>query len=463
MVFDPALEQVQWGHKVHARRRRCHRPPRTSGLVQVDGLPTGQEAILADHWFRINSLLPCLTGIQRVDDQDEVTFPLTGSPEAAAASTWANSRPSRQHRVNSLGMRYSTPRVNRRTLMIGALATAVAATVTACSSDKTHLPGPAPSDGPSSVELDVEGESFEPVIEMTSGSVAKVTWTDLDKGQILDLGTEPNLNIANTRRIGLFVTNGDLPAFDQVSAINLGFNHKEDAGEFNIGPQYDRPPQPVTRVKNIGLLTNLEKFCAGNTPLSGILDVSGLSRLQHIECYGAALESIELSGCSSLIRLCVEGCRVTSLDLNPVRKTLRDLRVAVQRSAGQGLTLTRLDGPLEMLYHYCTRDQIVHGSVPQSQLPAIEEYWAWNTGQKTLDRPTSPLIRSFLAGKNPLDQESVDRVLEGIRELSGGTGGKVYLNGKSPNGTPASPSATGLQDADALRANGWIVRLNGSH
>jgi hypothetical protein len=61
-----------------------------------------------------------------------------------------------------------------------------------------------------------------------------------------------------------------------------------------------------------------------------------------------------------------------------------------------------------------------------------------------------------------LNQESVDDILitlnnNGATAASSGTSARLGLNG----GTNATPSATGRASADALRARGWTVLLNG--
>ena len=207
-----------------------------------------------------------------------------------------------------------------------------------------------------------------------------------------------------------------------MTTLNLGFRRDDDYGRLSLPSTYEHPPQPVTGIFGLSLLTGLVRFCASRTPLSGRLDLRGLSALEHVECYGSEIDDIDLDGCSSLRRLVVEKSRLTHLDLGPVRSTLQDLRAAALRS--ESLTITTIDGPMEALFHYCVREQVLHGSVPQRLLPVVEEYWAWDTGLRACNAPVSPVLTSFLARDNPLDRRSVDRVL-GTLEQAGRRRGRV--------------------------------------
>lgn len=315
---------------------------------------------------------------------------------------------------------------------------------------------------PAHVELVVDGDMFRPRLELAVGSTAAVSWIDLATNRALGVGVDPTLAIAGVDRVGLAVTRSGRPAPGDVLTLNLGFDHRDDSGRVNLGPAYDHDPQPVVGLANLRVLTGMVNLCAGRTPLTGMLDVSGLPALRHVECFQAAVTGVRLAGCDSLERLCLERCRLSQLDLNPVRRSLKDLRAAVQQSPDNGLTFTTLDGPMESLYHYCVRDQAVHNTVPHRHLPVIEEYWVWNTRQVTSDAPTSPLMKSFLADKNAYDQASVDLILTSIQEHRPQGPGTVRLTGGSAAGTTAAPSATGRAAATQLRAGGWQVRTNSS-
>ena len=316
---------------------------------------------------------------------------------------------------------------------------------------RQDAPPPKGAEGPVQyVEFDVSGTFFAPKIELVEDSAADVVWIDLATGHALGNGLSPSLGIDGVQHVGMRAEVEGAPAFDQITTLNLGFNHEDDYGPLSLPSAYNHDAQPVTGIGGLHQLTSLQRFCASRGPLAGVLDVSGLSLLEHVECYQSQLTGIDLTGCSSLVRLCVEDCQVTELDLNPVRKSLQDLRAAIQRAAG--LAFVPLEGAMESLYHYCVREQVVHGHIPHKHLPVVEEYWVWGTGQNVSDAPTSTLLRSYLARDNVLDQQSVDGILLAIHELVEAKPGRVDLSGGS-----ATPTTAGVAAADALSAAGWRV------
>lgn len=340
--------------------------------------------------------------------------------------------------------------VDRRSLLAGALALALT-TATGCQtrSERVQL-----------VEILVEGDSFRPAVELKPGSSVSVSWTDLDSGKVIGKGTRPVLDTSSTQRVGLTAKAEDRSALDQITTLNFGFDHRDDAGRFNIGPTYDHPPQPVVGIANLQALTQLRRFCAAGTRMAGNLDLSGLTELEHVECFHASIQSVYLAGCSRLVRLCLERCRVSRLDLNPVRENLKDLRVAVQQTQGAGLVFAPLASPLSALYHYCVRDQPVHDMIPHSQLPVIEEYWVWGSQQRRCDAPISPHLRSFRANANAYDQSSVDAVLASQWARRDGRPGAVSMAGESAIGRSEPPSSSGRAMAEDLRARGWRITTN---
>ncbi len=304
------------------------------------------------------------------------------------------------------------------------------------------------------VTMQVTGTSFAPKVELAAGSTATVYWMDTVTGRQLATGVNPTITwqTAATRTIGLRVDDGPTPKFQDVRVLNFGFNAAEDSGTYNIGSGYNYASQPVTGIANLQFLVNLRYFLAAGTPLTGHVDFTGLSQLEHIECFNAHVQSLNLTGCTSLIRLCMEANSLSNLDLNPVRGNLRDLRAAVQNAPS--LTFATLSGPMTQLYHYCIRDQTVLNIIPHAQLPVIEEHWAWNTSQTTSDAPTSSLLRSYASYGNAYDQASVDLILTTLASLiTNGAWRSVDISGG------AIPSAPGLAAAATLRNNGWTVLI----
>lgn len=308
------------------------------------------------------------------------------------------------------------------------------------------------------VAITTSGSTFAPRLVLSAGPTAVVRWLDLNTGKSLAVGTAPTIEFGSSaaRRIGFRVEVAGTEAFGRVTTLNFGFNHNEDAGRNNLGAGYDYASQQITGISGLQVLTGLRNFLAAGTPLTGHVDFTGLTQLQYIECFGAQISSIDLTGCTGLIRLCMERNHLTSLDLNPVRTNLVDLRAAVQYEGVSGgpyaLTFTTLTGPMTNLYHYCIRDQAVYNIVPHSQLPVIEQYWVWNTGQTTSDTPTSAVLTSFIAYQNAYDQASVDRILVALN-ANVPDAGTVDISGG------AAPSGAGLTAATSLSNKNWTVTI----
>lgn len=299
------------------------------------------------------------------------------------------------------------------------------------------------------VVFTTSGGTFAPTIQLASGSTATVEWLDAT-GNLLASGLTPSIT-------GETVIHMRCSNYDDIATVNLGFNSNDDAGRYNIGASYNKAATDITGVSGLSYLPNLVRFMAASTQLTGHVDFSGLAHLEYIECFVSRVQSVDLTGCTSLIRLCLEQTWCSSLDLNPVRHTLRDLRAANQTHNGGSLTFVPLDGPMDVLYHYCIRDQTVLNIIPHAQLPAIEEHWAWNTGQTTSDAPTSPLLRSYASYGNAYDQTSVDLILTTLAGLiTNGAWRSVDLSGG------AEPSAAGWTAVTTLRNNGWNVVVAGT-
>lgn len=336
------------------------------------------------------------------------------------------------------------------------------------------------------------GATFNPSIELAPQSNASVRWVAED-GSELATGASPIIRFGSIepRTVRL------LTVFEDVLTVNLGFNVYDDAGRFHVDSSYNKDPETVEGVSGLGLLVNLRRFMAANTPLTGILDFGGLSKLEFIECFQAQVERVDVKGCTSLVRLCMEKNRLTELDLNPVANSLRDLRAAVQESGR--LDFTPLTKPLAALYHFCVRDQTVTGHPSSQQLPACEELWNWNTGQ-TGELPTPQQALSVMSRSNQytsadftgqwtgdgggeLDLENnkltgialtgckalqtirlrwnsltssvVDDVLAEVASWQT-KGVTLLLDGNEP------PTSTGLRNVAVLRKLGWEVEVSQS-
>jgi hypothetical protein len=295
------------------------------------------------------------------------------------------------------------------------------------------------------------GTTFHPVVELSSGPAVDITWRTFDT-TIVGTGPTPTITIAGSaaKTVTMEVLAAGVAAYDRVLTLNFGFDSTNDAGRYNIGPTFNKAAEPIVGAGGLGLLTGLRRFLAANTPLTGVLDLTGLAALEYVECFFAEITSVTLTGCTSLIRLCLEHCDISAIDLNPVAANLYDLRMAVQTAAST--TFATMTAPLVHLYHYCTRANLVLNSVPLSRLPVIEQYWIWNTGQSVSERPISTLLTSFLAYDNTFNEASVDLILDGLDD-NVTDDGTVRLQGS------AGPSAAGQADADSLELKGWTVLI----
>lgn len=291
--------------------------------------------------------------------------------------------------------------------------------------------------------LFVAAAPWEPILLASEGTA--IEWVDAATGVVASTSLTPTLPA------GTWLLRGDV---ELVHTINLGFNSSEDAGRYTPGASYNREPrQPVTAMTNLTQLTGLVRLLAATPTLTGHLDLTDLTALQYVECYRAQVTSVNLTGCSSLVRLCLEQNDVAALDITPVRATLRDLRAAGMTSPGLVVTC---DGDLPLLYHYCTRGNPGVTDVPVEQLAVVEQWWVYNSTLTTVGSPTSPLLNSPRLHGNSLDQASVDSVLTHCADHVAATSGAVRLDA----GTNAAPSATGLAAVDALRGRGWGVQHN---
>lgn len=400
-------------------------------------------------------------------------------------------------------------RFSRRKLLClsigGALATGLAGCQLKVSRDPTSDPRPSTDGAQPTTSIDETrlsllvastSRTFRPVVELVAGSAATVTWLDAN-GRELASGVQPTIEFEKSGetepRLITLVTE-----YSEVIALNLGFNRIDDIGRFSLEASYNKDPEPVIGVFGLGLLSNLRRFMAANTPLTGTLDLSDMATLEHVECFGAEVEAVRLEGCTSLIRLCLEKNRLSELDLNPVAESICDLRAAAQKEGS--LTLKPLTEPLRRLHHFCVRDQEVLGHPAADRLPSCEELLNWNTKQAgpvpvppvvvtlacsgnaytsadlsglwrnvdvkgEVDLSTNKLTTISLLGcrglrairlhGNSFSQSDVDTLINEIASWNT-EGGLLSLAG--PN--VAKPSSSSSRQLTALRGRGWDVTVN---
>lgn len=387
---------------------------------------------------------------------------------------------------------------SRRTLVLGGLgatAVVVAGGVRLASRSGVieDLERPVSPDGEAvaGVAFTTTGASFSPVLELDAGSGTEVVWLDTT-GIELARGASPTIGFGSPGTHTVVLRTN----YQHVLTVNLGFSSEDDAGRYSLDARYNKPAEQVSRISGLTRLTNLRRFLAARGPLAGPLALTGLSSLEHIECFGARVDSVDLTGCTSLVRLCLEENNLSVLDLNPVSASLRDLRAAAQRDGA--LAFTGLTSPLARVYHFCVRDQTVTGHPTADQLPACEELWNWNTSQ-TGSLPTPGMARSVMAagnayssadlsgqwqyeggwglvdltgnqltdldlsgctslqtiqiGDNALDEAAVDSILGEV--ASWGTSGFALIL----DGSNSAPGRAGMTAVAELRARGWRAHV----
>ena len=278
------------------------------------------------------------------------------------------------------------------TVLVAALILVIIVAVTA--GDDPGMPNDA-----AYVRLTVSGASFSPVVELGDGSDATVVWyveeTDASYDGLSPTFVFKTQAVRHVRMTAAYPDGTD--AFGDVVTFNVGFDHTQDAGEYNIGSGYDYPVQPVSGIDGVNRMTGLVRFLAATPTLSGALDFTGMQALEYIECYGAKVSSVDLTGCTGLVRLCMENNDLAVLDLNPVSDCLRDLRLSGNQST---VTFVQLRSPMKQLYHYCAQGETVIHHPLGTQLPVIEEWWDWNSGQAGELRIRSDVVNSVITSQN---------------------------------------------------------------
>lgn len=278
------------------------------------------------------------------------------------------------------------------------------------------------------VVITTTGSTFAPVVALTSGSTATVTWT-WSGGSTTGLTPSISFGSSATRTVYMTVADASgYEAIDQVTVFNVGFDHTQDAGTYNIGSSYDHTAQNVSAIAGIHWMEALQIFCAaGITGLTGTLDFTGLAQLQYIECFGSRVQNVILAGCASLIRLCMEQNNLTTLDLNPVAATLKDVRAAGQQ--GGALSFAPLDGVvLQDIYHMCVRDEATTGLPdPGSQMPNLQQLWAWDSWLSGTLAPVSTSLESVRCMGN----EFTAADFTGAAPMTGGGSSELLLSGNS--------------------------------
>ena len=366
------------------------------------------------------------------------------------------------------------------------------------------------------VTINTRAATFSPKIWQVPDTPNSIEWINAANGVVLATGLNPTIDFgaAGSRNIQMWCSNPG-----SVLTLNLGYNPEHDTGNYLPGPsggatvvgyaganEYRHAPQHVTSVAGLQHLPNLVNFMAAGNPgqipstelITGTIDFSNLTKLEFIECAYSRVQGVILDGCTSLIRLCLEENYINggTLNLNPVRNSLKDLRCAAQG----GIVLTPLLSPLTQLYHLCVRGQRITNMPAWDYLPECLEHWTWGTYQSdafiapaksmdvrvygndytsldmthtsvfggalgSLDLSNNPLtsIVGLATGQHfyavgfmgcGMSQALVDQVLSNVNSWNT-SNGIMNLTGNSvPSGGSDNANVV------ALRARGWTVNID---
>jgi len=326
----------------------------------------------------------------------------------------------------------------------------------------------------STITFTVTGSTFSPQIVTSSGTA---TWTVVETAATAT-GLTPTFNFGSsaTRHVELTMST----ALSDVTVINVGHVNLFDQGRYSIGGEYDRAQQNVAAIAGLDAATGLTILAAYQNPIT-TLDLSNCTALQFIECGNcSSLTSISLPAATGFVRLCLEACNITSLNLTPVAPYIYDLRAAVQ--TGGALQITHGGTTFNNLYHWCTRDQTLTFATAfnwATQVPVLEEAWVWNDGLTTEFNPSSTSLTSVRIYGNEWSSVSLPicaninvieatncALLEGeVDSLIHDGYLSVMAHGITDlemilTGTNSGPSYDGYLEAQAMRALGNTITTN---
>jgi len=91
------------------------------------------------------------------------------------------------------------------------------------------------------VRITTTGATFNPTVELAAGSTATVSWAVEGGATVTGINPTISYGTAATRHIRMTVDDGGADALDEVITFNLGFNHVDDSGSYNMGARHDKP------------------------------------------------------------------------------------------------------------------------------------------------------------------------------------------------------------------------------
>lgn len=324
------------------------------------------------------------------------------------------------------------------------------------------------------------GDGFEPLIAVSDGATVQWETSEGDESSAVDPSFD--FGTAEERTTTLSVYGGDL------LMVNVGYNGDDGGITSSVAtdllPDGSDPEgyaatvrdnQNVTAIGGLdSAASTLRVLTLSRNPLTG-LDLTNFVALERLEAYrdlpdSGGLETVTLTGCGAVRRLCLENNQATTMDLS-LMTLLEDVR-----GANQPLTsVSWPSGTLANLWHICVRESASPLTFPAlSDLPAIRDYYVTGTGQAgTIDfSGNSDTIQDIWVSRNAalegvvltdcsdityfeasdcnFDEAAVDYVLTTIDAFAtSGTG--IVINGN------VAPSVAGLAAVASLEGRGWTV------
>jgi hypothetical protein len=328
-------------------------------------------------------------------------------------------------------------------------------------------PGSVPGTRSKWIAFHTSGATFSPLIAVDSGAV--ICWK-FDDGTTSASAT-PTKNYGAP---GAHVARLNVMPWEALQTVNVGYDQGDQGRYMPDTPQIAQ--QNVTAIYNLQAAHALEILTVSNNVGLTSIDASGLAHLLFLEAFAATgLASVDVTGCTSLLRACLEGCPTTAISGLADCSFLRDLR----NRGGHMTTYALGANTCSHLYHFCVGDTatLTSWGLAGKTLSALEECWLWSsysvTGSLVLNAPILTDLRSqgcALTGAdlslctsltnvqlsgNGFGQSAVDAVLAELAARST-TGGVVNLSG---NGM-AVPSSAGIASAATLTGRGWTVGIN---
>lgn len=333
--------------------------------------------------------------------------------------------------------------------------------------------------------FETTGSAFSAILNVDVG--ATVAWTFGDGTTSSSTTPTANFGTQATRFNHLVVT-----PWSAVNIINIGY----DGGDGGTANTPYLSQQNVIATYGMSVAAPyLEQWTSSNNPLTS-LDFSNYTSLTTIECFNCqSITSVTLTNTPALSRLDLEDNNLSSLDVSQ-SPSLSDLRGAVNNYPTIVWGTTGTD-----VWHICIRDNPQMTSSIQNldtQYPALQEFWVWNSNQSGPLHITSTNLTSVIAytnhyttadfsgdmpsgrngtidlhnndltsvniSNNPglvsldlhtnlLGQAAVDSVLETLNGF-GTSNGTVNLSSNSV------PSNTGFASVASLQARGWTVTVD---